>query len=417
MKVETIMWNIEWNRITRLMPAVVIAAGLAMSATEAQAVTCTNPWQIADEINAVVTSGQPLDACNWRARLDDWDATANRWRFDCWQSNCSQNLPLLAAVVAVMYEPIQDGHDVREWFLIFLKAQLGQSVSEQSVPANLAYFKGTEMLSPVYDGWSTMAVMSAYYWAKKMQPAAPFASGIATRADDYLRATFYLWGLSTGKNTVAAQYKNDAWFAGANTKERYPVAAAGPRAGGAELTNSRTWLFAQVAGLSSNPWRPASLENLYNTLQSRWSMVHGLNATQQQYLRNLVQQHQLPGNFHAVISNLKMARNMHFVIWNGDRLSFIEGNAPNTNKGAVFAESYYFHPFKTTTGKEVHFLYPFTGAGNGQNATLTIDAPASRLKATGPLTAYLSVPTGRVIRYHIRLGPTGLTYCPGTLTC
>lgn len=396
--------------------AIMITSGLTLSASPAQALACKNPWQIAQEIDAVITGGAPLEACNWRAQLDDWDTDANRWGFVCWRDGCSQNLPLLAAAVAVMHQPIQGGQDMRRWFLIFLKAQLGQSVPEQSVPANLKFFKGTEMLSPVYDGWSTMAVMSVYYWASRMQPNAPFAADIRARADNYLRATFYLWGLSAGKNTVAAQYKNDSWFAGANTKERHPVTTAGPRAGVAELTNSRSWLFAKVSGLSSDPWRPASLKNLYDTMHSNWPAVHGLSATQQGYLRNLVQQNQLPPNFNAVVTGLKMIRNMHFVIWNGDRLSFLEGSTPNTNKGAVFAQSYYFHPFKTTSGKEVHFLYPFFGAGIGQNGTLTIDAAASRLEATGQFTAYLSIPTARPIRYHLRLGPGGLTHC-NTLTC
>jgi len=401
--------------------AIVIVVGMTLGALRAEAaVECKNPWQLADEINAVVNTGQPLDACDWRAALDRWDPapSVDRWRFRCWKDGCSENLPLLAAVVAVMYEPIQGGHDMRQWFLIFLKAQLNQTVTEQSVPPNLKFFKGTEMLAPIYDGWSAMAVMSAYYWSQRMQPTAPFAGHIRTRADDYLRATFYLWGLTTGKNNVSSEFKNDAMFAGASPSELYPVAAAGPRAGGTELTNSRTWLFAKVAGLSSNAWRRPSLETLYNTLKTDWSAVDGLNGTQRLYLRNLVQHHQLPGNFSAVVGHLKMARNMHFVIWNGDRLSFIEGNAPNTNKAAVFAQAYYFHPHKTAAGKEVHFLYPFTGLASGKNATLTIDAPGSRLKAVSQqMTAYLSVPTARPVRYHVRLGPTGLTFCSGALTC
>ena len=365
----------------------------------------------------MITTGQPLDACNWRAKLDVWDQDANRWKFRCWSVNCSQNLPLLAAVVAVMHEPIQNGHDMRQWLLIFLKAQMGHSVSEQSVPPNLTFFKGTEMLSPVYDGWSTLAVMAGYYWAKRMQPGAPFADGIGAFGDDYLRSTFYLWGLTTGKNNVSAQYKNDSWFAGGSAKERFPVTVAGPRAGAAELTNSRTWLFSRVLGLSSEPWRSPDLEALYNSMKSRWSQVHGLSATQKLYLQDLVTKHRLPPNFDGVIGGLKMKRNMHFVIWNGDRLSFIEGSVPNLNKGAVLAQSYYFHPFRTTAGKEVHFLYPFNGSGSNIPASLTIDAPANRLKAVGAFTAYMTVPTARPIRYHLRLGPNGLTYCPGTLSC
>jgi len=405
-------------------PMIVVLVALAIP-DPSRAANC-GPGGAADHINAVINTGSPLtNTCEWRPHLDKWDATNNRWKFNCWQVGCSENMPVLAAAVAVMYEPIQGGHDMRQWFLIFLKAQLGKSVTEQSVPNALGYFKGSEMLSRIYDGWTTMAVMSVYYWSVKMQPTAPYASEISQLADDYLRATFYLWGLTTGKSDVAKQYKNDAEFAGANTKEKYPVTAAATRSGacgatscpGTELTNTRTWLFAQVAGLVSDPWRPVQLKNLYNNLSGRWSMVHGLNGTQQQYLRDLVLQHQLPGNFNAVVNGLKMIRNMHFIIWNGNRLSFFEGSTPNTNKGAYFAMGYYFHPFRNAAGKEVHFLYPYNGKGYKKPGTLTIEAPSSRLKAVGEFTAYLYVPTSRVMKWHIRIGPSGLTYCPGTLTC
>lgn len=415
---------------TMLIVAPMLVALVALATPDpARAANC-GPGGVADHINSVINTGNLVsNSCEWRPHLDKWDAANNRWKFNCWVIGCSENMPVLAAALAVMYPPKPGEEDIRDemrqWFLIFLKAQLGKDVTEQTVPTTLGYFKGSEMLSRIYDGWTTMAVMSVYYWSKKMEPTAPYASEISQRADDYLRATFYLWGLTTGKSDVAKQYKNDAVFAGANTKEKYPVTAAATRSGcggskcpeGTELTNTRTWLFARVAGLVSDPWRPASLESLYNNLSGRWSMVHGLNATQQQYLRDLVLQHQLPGNFNAVVNELRMIRNMHFIIWNGNRLSFFEGSTPNTNKGAYFAMGYYFHPFRNAAGKEVHFLYPYNGKAFGKTGSLTIEAPSNRLRADGDFIAYLYVPTGRVMKWHIRIGPAGVTYCPGTLIC
>lgn len=385
------------------------------------AVACNQPWRIAEEIRAVVETGAPLEDCNWRGRLDTWDSSENRWSFHCWDVNCSQNLPVLAAAVAVMYEPLQNGHDFRQWFHVFLEAQLGQTVTEQPIPAKLGFFKGSEMLSQVYDGWTTLAVMSVYYWSVKMAPTAPYAAEIKLLADDYLRATFYLWGLSAGKSDVAVQYLNDVQSAGANTKEKYPVLAAGPRAGGARpdfLANSRSWYFVKAAKLSSDPWVKPSLRDLVEALESRWSGVYGLNATQEQYLRDLVLQHQLPGNLNAVLSGLKMIRDFHFLIWNGYRLTYLEGGTPNTNGGTMFAEAYYFHPFKPNSpGREVHYLFPFTGSGYGSSGSLTVDEVGYRLVATGDFTAYLYVPTDRLIQHHIRLGPSGLTFCSNTLAC
>ena len=374
----------------------------------------TNPWQLADEINAVVTTGHPLDALNWRGELDSWDATNNRWRFNCWQVNCSQNLPVLSAVVAVMYEPMQGGHDMRQWFLIFLKAQLGQAVTEQSVPVNLTYFKGSEMFSPVYDGWTTLAVMSAYYWSVKMQPTAPYAADIKLLADDYLRASFYLWGLSVGKSYVSAQYKNDATtpFAGAATNELHPVGTASPRAV-LEVTNSRTWLFANAVGYATSAWRALSMATLTNTLVSRWPDVFGLNATQRQYLKDLVELNALPGNFNAVMVGIKMVRKMHFMIWNGDRLTFLEGTTPNGNNGIIFAQAYYFSAYSpNSSGREIHYLWPYNGtSGSNKSGSLTINSAASRLDATGDFAASLAVRTDKPLLQHVRLGPTGLTYC------
>lgn len=81
--------------------AVIVVSSLTMTAVRAEAAACKKPWQLAEEINAVITDGQPLDACNWRGQLDDWKADESRWEFECWEVNCSQNLPLLAAAVAV----------------------------------------------------------------------------------------------------------------------------------------------------------------------------------------------------------------------------------------------------------------------------------------------------------------------------
>lgn len=395
--------NTERHRTIQTIAALIVAVvGLAF-APQPAAAQCNAPKDAAEELYAVLTTGSPLEACNWRARVDP---SFNSWRGD------TENLPVLAAAVALYYQPLIQGIDIRDWWRDFLKGQLGQGPSY--LPPNAKYFKGSEMLPNKYDGWTTAAVLAAYYWSVRVDPSHVRAADIRSLAPRYLRATWYMYALAAASDKARISYSNNS-FLTTELPNGSPIALASPRARESGF-DGRMRLFARVAGFAEIGWEPPAQRQLVDWLRDHWSGVFGINSTMKNYLRRAVIYNELPANLRAVMSGIKMKRTLHFLLWDGIRLTYLEPNSGNTNHRVMFAMAYYRDPFFYSRGRELHMLSPWHHDSNINPGSLTVDAANNRLIATGHFQAEMTVPATAPL-HHVKIGPGGLVFCPKTLAC
>ncbi|HYH44633.1 MAG TPA: hypothetical protein VEG34_03045, partial [Thermoanaerobaculia bacterium] len=172
--------------------------------------TCAQPGQMLEELDSVLRTGCLKNACQWRNHI--------RFDYNQWLINGSENLPVTAAAVALFYQPVQPGGDVRNWWQTFLEAQLGQRTTfpaghpqaGQALPAKVTYFHGSEAFSFTYDSSVVASVLAVHLWAQRT-PSHPLAANIKTLTRKYLRGTWGVYGLAAGRGPGATAYRNEVF--------------------------------------------------------------------------------------------------------------------------------------------------------------------------------------------------------------
>ena len=319
-----------------------------------------------------------------------------RWRkclqpnFAAWEVNGSQNLPVLGAAIGLFREPtlsMSSPGDLSrtgnprytKWWNDFLGSQVGALTTSNK---SLGHFKGTEIFSSIYDAPVVTAIIAVRHWASfPVNNGKPEASNIDDYARRYLRANWFVYGLSAGAGPARImEIPNAAWnynpyaplIGGTVTgSAKYPghfLAMAGSRSNADYMTeNQRSALFDRAIQYPVDEGHVSRYQKLLlNHLNSAWKLawpsatenVYGLTENDREAFRNLINNGTLSYfNLNEWLNGIKTFRTISVLGWNSGgsqvRASVLENN-PNGNTPAMYAVKYEQETSKAT------FLYPWT---------------------------------------------------------
>lgn len=350
------------------------------------------PSVLIGELDAALKApGQTGVSSHWRANLD---LTFNKWRV-----HGSQNLPVIAAAVALVRSgtPTAYPADMVAWWDQFLGCQNGTGCSVAN-PAALVYFKGQELGSYTYE-WSVLSSVAAVHWWARANGNANLQSA----ARLYLRKSWSLAALAASPAPVASYQDNtsagalvDGTCPGCTHNCRRPLlgapflALAGARSNSAYFcADSRRLVFAQAIDwpLTNVPpnLEPGEQTALRATLVAKWAAlatppsadnVYGLSATDRTLFRNHVNN----GGASVTLLNIlnqgatRFIQPYHIAAWSdGERASWMARN-PACAKcgGAAYGAKF------TPATQRAEFLYPWLeGQSSGHRRGLAQWLPAT----------------------------------------
>jgi hypothetical protein len=334
---------------------------------------------------------------------------ATRWRWQehldadfspSWDSGNygSNNLPVLAAAIALWSPSQAPGFDAVAWWTTFLDCQTGVACA---VDSDLKYMRGHEILSPIYDAYVVGATAAVHYWAATRGQG----SGLGPRAAKYLRMTAALYALAAGTGPARiARYDRFEPVAGespepacalscgdASRLYRRFEATMGCHAD-ADGTLRFDGPFLAMAGARSQRHDPCDSDSdpllvraidwpgvtrtresreqgeLLDHLEAGWGKLgraenlYGNDPARRMLLRHHVRglPHD-PGTLTAILRGARFVREYRFLVWpGGERATMLLSN-PETcgHKGwctaAMMGVKY------TPATQEAHLLYPWPG--------------------------------------------------------
>jgi hypothetical protein len=118
----------------------------------------------------------------------------------------SNNMPVLAAAIALWLPNRAPGFDVVAWWRSFLQCQTS-AASCPYTKSDVRFMKGHELMSPIYDPPVLTAVVAVNLWANT-QPGGG-ASGLGPLAETYLEMSSVLYSLAAIDSQVFSQKHTD----------------------------------------------------------------------------------------------------------------------------------------------------------------------------------------------------------------
>lgn len=333
----------------------------------------TNPSDLLAEL-AKAVRGEPTDTALWKSHLDT--------DFSSWRIGGSQNLPVIAAAIALFEEPLgtdADGnpYDIFTWWETFFACQNGTGCPLAD-PGRLRFMKGSEVLSNTYDAAVTTSVAAVNYYR--------FTIGFhaeLTEARLYLRKTWSLYALAAGSGPASSLIDRRGDAGGPETKTCHLnargqfyytgpfMALAGARSTSAHYCqDDRGPLFARAIdfSLSKNLRETVGQADVLDYIETHFAgnsygeNVYALDPASRQLVRDHLTQGDEASTFVGVLNNgaTRFVRTMRLLAWPGVRVSVLEGN-PNRNTAAVYGAKY------TASSQQAEMLYPWNeeAARNG----------------------------------------------------
>lgn len=370
---------------------------------------CQTPEDLLGELLGVLQSGTLPNLCNYLPKLDP--------DFKDWEGG-SENLPVIAAAIALFEGPVVNGTDYRFWWQAFLDRQASPPGSPIGI-GHSRFFKGTELFSNVYDAFTTTGVMAAHYWAYT-HPGDASSAAITSKAQDYLRRTWYAYALSASPVDFTAIYNvlgTTRNLVHTNNRNCAALAMASSRSRTDYNQDSKRWLFGKAAGFSLDCYKAPNIRDVVNHLAAGHPSVYGLTATQRNEIQALVNHTTVPqSSLSSILGAVRMKTDFHFLLWSdGRRATYYLGPQLNNNiavkggKGTVYTAVFDRGTrelellFELATGTQScldsaarRIYVDDSGTGCGSNHWIT-------LPATNPT-------------YHFVLGPNGWRSC-SNLAC
>lgn len=384
---------------------------------------CAQPGQMLEELDSVLRTGCLKNACQWRSHI--------RFDYNQWLINGSENLPVTAAAVALFYQPVQPGGDVRNWWQTFLEAQLGQRTTfpaghpqaGQALPAKLTYFHGSEAFSFTYDSSVVASVLAVHLWAQRT-PSHPLAANIQTLARKYLRATWGVYGLAAGRGPGATAYRNEVFHTDKLQRGSVGFFYTGPYiAVGGARSNTTHWgqddrgiLFTRAAGRNFTGPAPSrestGQQGVRTYVEGNWPITlpesaYGLSGTDRTAYQAFIDSDAPPSFLAADFTNIRTLSTIHFFAQNGFSGSCVE-NVQNGNGQGTFGVGWFANANLGTVNQEVQFLQPTATNGSG---SCTYDSTLRELvgrDGAGTVLGRIRLLAGSLI-FHYRLSSSGLT--------
>lgn len=384
---------------------------------------CRTPSEILGELEDLLTTGSLRGACNWERHLN--------WAFREHSGPGSENLPVLAAAVALHLDREHDGHDWAEWFATFLDHQVAGTS-----PAKVDRFKSTELFSNVYDPATTTGILAARSWAGLQASPDVQIATLLDRSARYLRATWFAEALAaspTGNDIVyRIEGANQQIETDGDGRSCPTIPLIGTRWNRHASNDSRRWLFVQAVGsYSDDCYKDPAIKRFVDLLIARAPStgpggsfdLFGLDAAARGAIRAVVGGGLDLAALGDAFSGIDLVVDIHFMRWaDGRRATWFEGQQPNNlirapSKGTAFAV--FFDPLvvrqveeKTIERAELSVLHVARSS-----ASSCVDTAARRIHIdTCGSGHWMELPPGAT--QHVVLGTTGFRTCsPSSLSC
>ena len=351
-------------------------------------------------------------ALKGQTQLCDWDVHVAS-AFPNSMGGGSYNLPPLAGAIAYVREPVRSGSwNMNTWWRDYLRGELGERGA-------VWRYGGQELGSGNYQHANILSVMTVHYQAWQVGN-----NELRVLSRRWLRATFALHALAAAPQRPKTIHDRAATESFDNYVGPF-VAMAGMRYSENHWRNTqRSILFARAAGIATNFKGERAQKKVREFLEQNWAgpsgSIYGMTSTNQQYLRDVVNTGVIRPAIVAMYQGLHTVFRIHFIGWQGVRLTLIEKNGHGSTVptyGLV-----YFQQPRDATGRELHLLYPWarwSGTGprtfrNGVTAgSAGVDLLGRSVWATNtPAQAphppeWVSIsnlPTGPP-QFHVVLGP------------
>ena len=299
-----------------------------------------------------VLQGGP-STCNWTNQV--------KKDFGPWLNGSSNNLPVVAAAIALVVDPVNSQWNMFQWWDTYLRAELG----ETDPMGALGFYGGNELTSGNYQFYNIAAVLAVHHWAQDVGNG-----NLELLARRWLRVTWALHGLSAGSGPARTFHDRGNVFPGqvnASGDFYYNgpfLALAGARFNKAHWPGvARGTFFSRAVAWPITKFNrePAEQRNLRQFLEREWGGEHhslyGLTSDEEDDLRTLVTQGTVPFGLGEMIGPIRTIRKLHFLGWPGVRATLMEGN-PNGNTVPTYGIAYFAQPH-LGGGMEAHFLYPW----------------------------------------------------------
>lgn len=427
------------TRLPRPAACLLILALLALFVSpvaEAQ-----NPDQLVTDLHNALTN-QPYQY-NWGSQLN--------LNFDCWSKGCSQNLPVIAAAIALIDNPVTANWNMYNWWSTFLDCQNNAASCPHAT--SLRFFKGGELLSSTYD-WSVVtSVVAVNYEARRTGQI-----WLADKARLYLRKNWVLYALAAGSGP-ARQLRHDNQPNAAGHPE-CPVnggtglflkpcqinavgqlvydgpflALAGARSGHSHVCQDhRGPLLVRAIDypITVNKRESIPQAAVLDFIESQWGFFglsenpYALTLSDRNLIKDHIANENQVGTFLFVLNNsgTRFASEMHFFAWPNARMSVLERNLSHNTPGCVYAikhddttdEAHFLHPWNPQASQGYRVGYgrllpnewsPTSVEGRNFDPNHPDDAfkgPSGH--QCGDVTVSMSVPAG-IPSYHVVVGPS-----------
>jgi hypothetical protein len=324
---------------------------------------------------------------NWQGHIDaDFSPSWDSGNFG------SNNLPVLAAAIALWKPAGAPGFDAVMWWTTFLDCQIGNACGSNS---DLKYLKGHEILSPIYESPPMVAVAAVNFWAATTTQG--MSSGLGPKAVTYLKMSSALYALAAGTGPArTAQLTNFTLLSGgcsscATTPNVYQAANTtincNQGGNGNLLWNGPFLALAGARSQASSPcnsdsdpimvraidWPGVtrSLEtreqgDLLNFMEAHWPSgrtdnLYGNDSARRALLRNHINGSPYdPGTLTQILRNARFIREYRFLAWPGVRVTLLSSNPETCGfkakcTAAMMAVKY------TAATSEAQLLYPWPG--------------------------------------------------------
>jgi hypothetical protein len=362
--------------------------------------TCT-VQQLESELESVLKTGNLLYACDYKPQLSP--------TFSAWNGG-SENIPLVAAAIALFDGPVINGTDYTVWWQSFFNKQAATSGT-----GHVNYFKGSELFSNVYDSTSTSAVLSARYWAH--------IKGYTTVKDlagAYLRRTWYAWALGTSPQAFDSIYRNvgsTRTYITGQEGQCPTLALASSRSKMYYGSDNKRWFLAKILGYNQTCYKTAVLKSIVDYLVLQYPDVSGLTSTQKTGLQALINNTTIPSDLASVLGVVRMERDFHWLLWSdGRRATYYIGHQLNNNISWSGGKHTVFTAMFDRTTRDLDLLF-----AEGINNVSCIDPGSRRVfvddqsLAGCSSTHWITLPPDNPT-YHYVLGPSGWRTC-SSLNC
>jgi hypothetical protein len=382
----------------------------ALNTSSCNPADSAHPCAMEEDLVRVMTG--TATQSNWQTKLDP--------SFNAWANKGSNNLPVLAAAIALWKGTNIGTQPPQTWWDTFLTCQIMGDSCSIPLPNNVRYFNGYEILSPLYNAPTVSAVVAVRYWS--VTHSDPGAN-LFNKTTTYLKMTSALYTLGAGTGPARTALTDSFTLTSSGTcPPTFPTFSSTRSSGGCDTGNSGGTVydgpFLALAGgrsfytscansggsgdrepifVRAVQWpgvghssETREQEDLLDYVENNWptsqsTNAYGNDSARRALLRNHVNGVPYdPGTLVTILHGARFIREYRFLTWPGVRVTVLSSNADNCGK---FCTAAMYSVMWNASTAQATYLYPWPG-----------DIRTEITQGYGRLTPNNTAPTGVVAR-------------------